>query len=201
MPLSALLGPKEIMESDSVRESGHLHSTHSGNPLMCAVGCTVIEEMLSQKLIERSAVLGEKMHEELKKLSVKTNGRGLLAGIELRDNREVKGVVEKCLLRNVQTCDTGRKWVKIGPALNIEEEILMNGIKTLMEVIEEVVNAREVEACGGDVQESSGIDEVLPAVRVSEDESKDDNGEMGGEKAKNPQTGEPRPSGGDDRIN
>ncbi len=145
LPLSALLGPREIMESEAVRKDAHLHSTHSGNPLMCAVGCTVIEEMQKQKLIERSAELGEKMHETLKRLPTKSHGRGLLAGIELRDNREVKGVVEKCLLRNVQTCDTGRKWVKIGPALNIDEEDLIKGIKILMEVVEEVVNGRKVE--------------------------------------------------------
>jgi 4-aminobutyrate aminotransferase-like enzyme len=198
LPLSALLGPKEIMESDTVRESGHLHSTHSGNPLMCAVGCTVIEEMQKQKLIERSAELGERMHEELKKLPIRVHGRGLLAGIEMQSPEEVKVVVANCLRMAVQVCDTGRKWVKIGPALNIEDETLMAGIKILMEVVEEVVNGRKVEACGGDVQESSGVDEVLSAVRISEDGFKGDNGEMGGEEVENPKTGE---SERDDRIN
>lgn len=54
LPLSALLGPKEIMESDSVKEFGYLHSTHSGNPVMCSVGCTVIEEMVKKDLIKES---------------------------------------------------------------------------------------------------------------------------------------------------
>ena len=55
----------------------------------------------------------------------------------------------------------------------------------------EVNDGRKVEACGGDVQESPGVDEILPTVRISEDESKGGNGEMGGEETKNPQTGEP----------
>ncbi len=190
LPLSALLGPREIMESEAVRKDAHLHSTHSGNPLMCAVGCTVIEEMLSQKLIERSARLGEKMHEELKNLPIRTHGKGLLAGLEMQNSNEVETVVRKCLVQNVQVCDTGRKWVKIGPALNIEEEDLMKGITILKKAVEGVVNERKVETCGGDVQESTGITEVLPTIRVSEDESKGDNGGMGGEKAENPQTGE-----------
>ncbi len=145
LPLSALLGPKEIMESEVVIESAHLHSTHSGNPLMCAVGCTVIEEMQKQRLIERSAELGEKMHEEFKKYPFRSHGKGLLAGIELKDNQEVSEVVKRCYGREVQVCDTGRKWVKIGPALNIDEEELMKGIKILCEVVEEVVDGRKNE--------------------------------------------------------
>lgn len=158
LPLSALLGPKEIMESEAVLKHGHLHSTHSGNPLMCAVGCTVIEEMQKQKLIERSLILGGKIHEELKSLPVRTHGKGLLAGIELQDNGEVQRVVKRCSERGILVCDTGRKWVKIGPALNIEEEKLMEGIKILREVVEEVIDARkkvEVPPCGDSGEESS----------------------------------------------
>src|SRR3989304_3278651 len=59
--LSALLGPKEIMESEIVKDKAHLHSTHSGNPLMCAVGCTVINEIQKYNLIEKAAKLGAKM--------------------------------------------------------------------------------------------------------------------------------------------
>ena len=143
LPLSALLGPAEIMESESVLKDGHLHSTHSGNPLMCAIGCTVIEQMLEQNLIERSMILGEEMHESLQKLSVTVHGKGLLAGIVMEDEKEVKEVVERTRQRGVQVCDTGRKWVKIGPALNIEEEELMKGIAILKEVVGEVVAERK----------------------------------------------------------
>jgi 4-aminobutyrate aminotransferase-like enzyme len=160
LPLSALLGPREIMESEAVKKDGHLHSTHSGNPLMCAVGCMVIEEMQEQKLIERSAQLGEKLHEKLKSFPVRTHGKGLLAGMELASNSEVEKVVSKCLERGVQACDTGRKWVKIGPALNIEEEELWKGIEILREAVEEVVNARKSETCGdsGEVDRGSQAD-------------------------------------------
>lgn len=146
LPLSALLGPKEIMESDIVKEQGHLHSTHSGNPLMCAVGCTVIEEMQKQNLIQRSADLGEKLHEALKTFPIRTHGKGLLAGFEMKDNEEVKRVTIECLNRGVQVSDTGRKWIKIGPALNIPEEDLIQGISILKEVIGEVIDGRKTES-------------------------------------------------------
>ena len=145
LPLSALLGPKEIMESDSVKEFGHLHSTHSGNPLMCAVGCTVIEEMQKQDLIGESKRKGEILHEILKGFPVRTHGKGLLAGFEFKENGEVCEVVKRCLERGVQVCDTGRKWVKIGPALNIPDEILFEGIKILKDVTQEVVGERKIE--------------------------------------------------------
>ena len=169
LPLSALLGPKEIMEDSVVKAEAHLHSTHSGNPLMCAVGCKVIEEMQKQGLIDRSARLGEVMHEKLKDSSVRVHGKGLLAGIELRDNEEAGKVVALCLKREVQVCDTGRKWVKIGPALNIEEEKLMEGVKILMESVEEVVNERLPEAHGAGSEGSeagSGISAEIGDAEV-----------------------------------
>ena len=176
LPLSALLGPKDVMESDSVREFGHLHSTHSGNPLMCAVGCIVIEEMKKQNLIKRSADLGNKMHEELLKLPVRTHGKGLLAGIEMKDNEEVKMVTEKCLRRGVQVCDTGKKWVKIGPALKIEEASLITGISILIEKVEEVVNERKPASCGGGGEGSERSDSHLLSDGVQGNREGDDKG-------------------------
>lgn len=144
LPLSALLGPADIMESDIVKENGYLHSTHSGNPLMCAVGCAVIEQMDKLKLIEISAYNGSLMHDMLKEFPIPTHGKGLLAGLEFKDNAEVKEVTARCLTRGVQVCDTGRKWVKLGPALNINFSELVAGITILKEITEEVINERHI---------------------------------------------------------
>lgn len=169
LPLSALLGPKEILESDAVKEFGHLHSTHSGNPLMCAVGCAVIEEIKKQDLINRSAWLGQLMHDDLSSLPVKVHGKGLMAGIAMNYPYEAKRVYDLCLERGVQVVDTGRRWVKIGPQLNIDEEVLFEGIKIVKEVIEQVVSERPVEAHGDQGQEPEGSDSVLPILPVSSD--------------------------------
>jgi acetylornithine/succinyldiaminopimelate/putrescine aminotransferase len=185
LPLSALLGPKEIMESEVVKEHAHLHSTHSGNPLMCAVGCKVIEEMKEQRLIERSAELGERMHSVLSTFPVRTHGKGLLAGIEMADNGEVKKVTKKCLERGVQVCDTGRKWVKIGPQLNIEEEMLMKGISILKEIIEEVVDERKSEARGtGSEGPETSDSHLLPAGVQDNREGNDKSGKASGPEGK-----------------
>jgi acetylornithine/N-succinyldiaminopimelate aminotransferase len=146
MPISALLGPKEIMESKAVRDHGHLHSTHSGHPMMCAVGCAVIEYIEKHDLISHSYDMGFILDDELR--SYLNNGlirfhagRGLLAGLEFADAKEARKVVKRCQAKGLLVVDTGRKWVKIGPALTITEDELLAGIQILRDAIEEVLNA------------------------------------------------------------
>ncbi len=181
LPLSALLGPAEVMESDSVQQFGHLHSTHSGNPLMCAVGCTVIEEMQKQDLIDRSATVGMKMHQELSQFPVRTHGRGLMAGLEMQSKEETSQVVKIVSSKGVLCVDTGRKWIKIGPQLNIEEEKLFEGIKILKEAVEEVVSTRVPETCRDSSQGSEAVSSDLPGPGVPGDlPGAVDSGENGG---------------------
>ena len=143
MPLSALLGPKDIMESKVVKEHAHMHSTHSGHPLMCAVGCAVIEEMDKHYLITRSYNLGLNLKEGLEDCGVRYHaGRGLLAGLEFKDAKEARRMVKACQKRGLLVVDTGRKWVKIGPALTITEDELETGIQIIRDAIEEVLDGR-----------------------------------------------------------
>ena len=142
MPLSAVLGPKEIMESDAVKEFGHLHSTHSGHPVMCSIGIAVLEEIIGQKLIERSAELGFLLHQGLSSFPVQTHGKGLMAGLAFRDKEEADEVVRECEERELLIVPTGRKWAKIGPKLTISRKDLKRGIEILREVVEEVMLQR-----------------------------------------------------------
>ncbi len=141
-PVSALLGPKEIMEGEVVKEHGHLYSTHAGNPLACSVGCTVIEEMQRQDLIAESARKGAMMHEAMATWPIRVHGKGLLAGLEFRDREECRKAVDLCHAQGLLVVDTGRKWIKIGPALNILDDLLTRGIEILKGVVEEVVHDR-----------------------------------------------------------
>jgi len=160
LPLSALLGPKEIMESELVREFGHLHSTHSGNPVMCSVGLAVIDEIRDEGLIREARIKGEMMHDWLAKLAVRVHGKGLMAGIEFKNREECKRAVERIESRGVLVVDTGRKWIKLGPALNIEPTTLGLGLKIIEETVEEIVHERDVAPCGdsGQGQEAAGPD-------------------------------------------
>ena len=50
-PLSGVIGKGDIMD---LPEVGNMSSTHSANPMACAVGLAVIEEIESGNLIEES---------------------------------------------------------------------------------------------------------------------------------------------------
>lgn len=143
-PLSALLGPKEIMDSKVVREKAHLRSTHSGHPVMCNIGIEVINRIRSNNLIEKSRVLGAELERQLLLELPKIrhhSGHGLLAGLEFKNAEQASKVVMECQKRGLLVVDTGRKWVKIGPPFIITEKILEEGCKILTEVVGEVVNA------------------------------------------------------------
>jgi acetylornithine/succinyldiaminopimelate/putrescine aminotransferase len=145
LPLSALLGPAEIMESEAVKEFANLHSTHSGHPIMCAAGCAVIEEIQKHDLISRSYNLGKALEYELDYIGVRHHaGRGLLAGLEFKDAEQAHLVAELCEQKGLLVVDTHRKWIKIGPALNITQDDLANGCRILKNAVEEVLNARDI---------------------------------------------------------
>lgn len=156
-PLSILAGPKEIMESEAVKQFAHLHSTHSWNPLACSVGCAVIEEMRAQNLIKESARKGEILSGILSDIPGCRvhSGRGLLCGLQLESREEVAKCVELARIRGVLTIDTSRQWVKLGPALTISDDELVFGAKLLRDAIIEVIS-RRVAPCGPDGEEHRG---------------------------------------------
>ncbi len=175
LPLAALLGPREIMESDSVKEFGQLHSTHSGNPVMCSVGCAIIDRMREENLIFESQRKGLILHEALLDFPVRTQGKGLLAGLEFQTPEECNKAVDMCHERSLLVVDTGRQWIKLGPALTITDEELIRGINILRGIVEEVVHGRP-ETCGdsGEVDSGSGADISSSGIRA------DQPGETGG---------------------
>lgn len=59
IPLSAVVGKKEIMDSACV---GGIGGTYSGSPLGCIAALKVIEKIEKENLDENSQKLGEYMH-------------------------------------------------------------------------------------------------------------------------------------------
>jgi acetylornithine/succinyldiaminopimelate/putrescine aminotransferase len=140
-PVSALLGPKDVLEDPLVVENANLHSTHSGHPIMAAVACKVLEILQRDDLINMSYVLGRELAEYLKDCGVRYHaGRGLLAGLEFQGPLEASKVVEACERRGLLVVETGRKWVKLGPPYIITEEDMEEGVNRLKDAIEEVLS-------------------------------------------------------------
>lgn len=83
--ISAVLSPREILGLFKPREHG---TTFGANPLACALAREAIRVLTEEKLVENSAELGNYFLEKLKTIKSKyikeVNGKGLLIGIELK---------------------------------------------------------------------------------------------------------------------
>jgi 4-aminobutyrate aminotransferase-like enzyme len=145
LPLSFVLGPREIMD---LPEIGSMSSTHSANPLCCAAGLANLRFILENGLVERSQKLGELMHARLQEMVARfprhlrgALGRGLLGALHFVDaagnplSDLATAICEEAMRRGLLLVHTGRESIKIAPPLVIEEEALQEGLQVLEEVI------------------------------------------------------------------
>ncbi|GIK49476.1 MAG: aspartate aminotransferase family protein [Alphaproteobacteria bacterium] len=97
-PLGAVMTTGEIV--DEVRAmGGFLHGhTYAANPLACAVGAAVLDELERRELIARAAAMGERLQMRLKEVQARRDcigdvrGRGLLCAAEIVADRATKRI-------------------------------------------------------------------------------------------------------------
>jgi 4-aminobutyrate aminotransferase-like enzyme len=149
VPLSGVLGRASIMD---LPEVGNMSSTHSANPLVCAAGLAVIEELEDRDLISGAARKGELLFDALGRLQERFPerisrllGRGLIAAVLFRhpqtgeaDGPFTSRVAELCMQKGLLVVHTGRESIKIGPPITITDAALLEGIEVLGEAIAEV---------------------------------------------------------------
>ena len=100
LPLGGIMVSKAIKEAmDTVKlEDRWMHAyTYSGHPTCCAVGIKNVEIMEKERLWERAAVMGKRLHEGLHaafddhpNLGDIRSGKGLLAAVELVEDKATK---------------------------------------------------------------------------------------------------------------
>lgn len=149
VPLSGVLGRAEIMDLPDI---GNMSSTHSANPLVCAAGLAVIDELWERNLVAEADRKGRLLFEGLAQLQQRFPerisgylGRGLIAALLFKDSQNglpdglfTSCVAERCLQKGLLVVHTGRESIKIGPPLTISDGALLEGIATLGEAIAEV---------------------------------------------------------------
>lgn len=133
MPLGAMIARQDMAAAfRGPAEDGlnfaHGH-TYAGNPLACAVGMAVIDEIEENDLCQNAQVLGEHLAaklEELKKYGVvrEVRGRGLIRGVEfVRDTEtmapfpELGQALKKTALENGLVMRIDPNWFAVAPAL------------------------------------------------------------------------------------
>ena len=96
VPLGAVIARDTMVEA-VLDNGGFIHGhTYAGNPLACAAGLAVIDEIERENLTENAARMGDKLAENLRSLMQKysiigdVRGKGLLAAFELMSDRATK---------------------------------------------------------------------------------------------------------------
>jgi adenosylmethionine-8-amino-7-oxononanoate aminotransferase len=133
LPLGAMLAREGMGEAFLGPESAAVNFAHghtfAGNPLACAVGIAVLEEIVEHDLASRAAVLGERLAaglERLKEYGVvrEVRGRGLIRGVELvRDTRtlapfpELGRALKRAALEQGLIMRIDPSWFALAPAL------------------------------------------------------------------------------------
>ena len=134
-PISAVLASREIL---GVFQPGDHGSTFGGNPLACAVARTALRVLVEEKLVERSAELGEYFMEKLRTLDGpdlrEIRGRGLWIGIELRS--PARPYCEALKEEGILCKETHDRVIRIAPPLVITREEVDWAFERIHKVIE-----------------------------------------------------------------
>ncbi len=147
LPLSGVVSSKKIMDV----EGSFLQSTHSANPISCAAGTAVIDEIKRLNLVKKSFTLGNYLNSSLKNFSKEfpeiikhTFGRGLLSSIIFKNYKDKKAnevanlISDLCLKRGLLVVNTGRESIKLGPPLVIDIKAISKAIKIIRDSIIEL---------------------------------------------------------------
>lgn len=151
LPVSAVLSSKEIMLT---LEPGSHGSTYGGNPLSSRVAIAALEVVKDEKLVERSAELGEFLKNELIKLQKESNGIisevrgvGLLSAIVI-DSSKANGRTawDLCLLmkdHGVLAKPTHDHIIRLAPPLVISKEDLLKGVESIRSSLTQLPNVEK----------------------------------------------------------
>jgi acetylornithine/N-succinyldiaminopimelate aminotransferase len=138
-PVAAFLCTDAVAQTVQLGDHG---TTMGGNPLACAAANAVLRVVAEEKLHERAAELGARLLGRLRafagerpKLVETARGRGLLAGLVLRDAERAAEIPSRALEQGVVVNVAAGRVVRFFPALNIPEEDLWEGVERVLSLV------------------------------------------------------------------
>jgi ornithine--oxo-acid transaminase len=121
IPISAVVADKAIL---GVFEPGSHGSTFGGNPLACACAIAALDVIEEENLVQRSLEMGEYFMSKLKEIKnpviKEIRGKGLLIGIELKEN--ARPYCEKLKANGLLCKDTHETVIRLAPPLVISKD-------------------------------------------------------------------------------
>jgi len=158
IPLGAMIAREDMALAFYGKAEDHIEFAHghtfAGNPLACAAGIAVIEEIKQKKLDAKARRLGDylvRKLEALKNYGVvrEVRGRGVLRGVELvKDTKtmepfnELGLALKKTAIRNGLIMRINPNWFAVSPALIAEEsdidemcDLIEKSLKDALEMV------------------------------------------------------------------
>ena len=132
-PIGATMITEDV---ESVLKVGDHGTTFGGNPLGSRIGCHVLERIANEEFLatvnKKSELLKEKLVQLKEKYPneiVEVRGQGLIIGVECKENPSK--IVETARDLGLLIITAGGNVIRFVPPLNIEDDVLVDGVKIL----------------------------------------------------------------------
>ena len=124
LPLGAILGNERVAD---VLTYGVHGTTFGGNPVACAAGCAVMEEIVDKRLMKQAGIIGEylkskaiELQKQFPDIVKEVRGYGCMLGIDL--NRNGQPIVDELLNRGILINCTNTTVLRLLPPYIITTE-------------------------------------------------------------------------------
>ena len=146
LPVSAFLADAAVMD---VFDPGSHGSTFGGNALAAAVALEALQVIEDEKLVARSALLGDYLIARLRAVQAivpemirDVRGRGLWVGVEIDPARATaRDIVQRMALAGVLSKETHETVIRFAPPLTITCELIDRAVEVVAAVV--VAKSRE----------------------------------------------------------
>ncbi|MFI5251788.1 MAG: aspartate aminotransferase family protein [Bacteroidota bacterium] len=140
LPLGAILGNNTVGE---VLQPGVHGTTFGGNPVACAAGIAVLEQIMEQDMMKNASAMGsllisnlQKLKNEFPSIIKEVRGYGCMVGMEL--TRDGEDIVSKMRDNYVLINCTNQNVLRFLPPLIIKKEHVEETVMKLKEILDAV---------------------------------------------------------------
>lgn len=141
-PIGAVMISDKIESALQVGDHG---TTYGGNPLGASIGNYVVDQVSDKAFLQDVQSISKVFVSGLEEIAKqypdhveKVKGKGLLLGLQLKDNIDAGAVIEKCREYGLLVITAGGNVIRLVPALNIPAEATSQGLSILAQAIGEV---------------------------------------------------------------
>jgi acetylornithine/N-succinyldiaminopimelate aminotransferase len=142
LPLGAILGNERVADVFSYGEHG---TTFGGNPVACAAGCAVMEEVIQKGLMKQAGTIGAyikskalEMQKEFPSIIKEVRGLGCMLGIDI--DRDGQPIVDELRNRGLLINCTNTTVLRLLPPYIITQKLcdqLMGELRSIVKSIKE----------------------------------------------------------------